>query len=169
MKKRLIVSLALLLVSCGSPVTPGVSPSPTETPATTSTPSVLCQDMTHVYHPARLIVLATCVSVKGVVQYVRVEADGDRHILVRIDPGQVDPKGGNWTNSANDTYQHGDLVTEPVCISTPTQTDAVSVCAGYHNPTYVPSVGDHVIVSGSWVLDTNHGWLEIHPAVYQLI
>lgn len=27
----------------------------------------------------------------------------------------------------------------------------------------VPSVGDHLAVFGTWVLDTHNGWNEIHP------
>ena len=45
-----------------------------------------------------------------------------------------------------------------------TQADAVSACAGYHNPLVIPPVGAHVTVTGAYVLDLDHGsWAEIHP------
>ncbi|MFL5767438.1 MAG: excalibur calcium-binding domain-containing protein, partial [Actinomycetota bacterium] len=47
----------------------------------------------------------------------------------------------------NDTEQGGALVTE--------------VMPGQHLP--IPSTGEHVAVFGTWVLDTDHGWNEIHP------
>ena len=126
--------------------------------------------MTHVYNPQRLKVLSMCEHVTGIVEIIRVEADGDYHILVHVDPNQPDPAGGQWIDSANITYQHGDLVTEPVCEHAITQADAVSACQGYTNPTYVPKVGDHVLVSGPWVQDMDHfSWDEIHPATYQLL
>ncbi len=27
----------------------------------------------------------------------------------------------------------------------------------------IPKLGDHIAIDGPWVLDTNHGWREIHP------
>lgn len=129
--------------------------------------------MTHVYHSYRLHVLSACEHVTGIVEIIRVEADGDYHILVHVDPNQPDPQGGAWINACNTTClggaEHGDLVTEPVCMHPITQADAVSACVGYSNPAVLPKVGDHVIVSGPWVKDNDHGWLEIHPATYQVI
>jgi hypothetical protein len=169
---------ALVLAACTPSPTPTPSPSPAQTPsqAPSAAPSVspvggVCQDFSHVYHSYRLKVLAQCVHVSGIVEIVRLEADGDRHILVHLDPGQVDPNGGGYINQANTTYQHGDLVTEPVCTNLPvTQADAIASCAGYRNPTFVPVVGQHVEVSGPWVLDLDHySWAECHPATYDLL
>ena len=179
MRKLIILAgMIVLLVGCTTPspiptTTPTASSTtiPTQIPVSSPSPSSgMCQDMTHVYNPSRLLVLSPCQHVTGIVEIIRIEADGDYHILVHVDPNQLDPTGGNWINSANTTYQHGDLVTEPVCEHAITQTDAVSVCAGYTNPTYVPKAGDHVEVSGPWVEDTAHfNWREIHPAVYTLL
>jgi hypothetical protein len=36
-------------------------------------------------------------------------------------------------------------------------------CNGWTNPLYLPNVGEHVRVTGPWVLDPSHGWNEIHP------
>ncbi len=80
----------------------------------------------------------------------------------------LDQAYANLTNSANDQYQYGDLVVEIICVGPITQADAVSACQGYTNIISIPDVGEHVTVSGPYVLDTEHyNWAEIHP-VYAL-
>jgi hypothetical protein len=111
----------------------------------------------HVYSPDRLRLLAPCVSVTGVIDAIRTERDGDLHVLLRLDPGQA-----RYVNAKN-ALEEGDLVLEPVCVNQPTQADAVSACSGYTNPLTIPPQGAHVSVTGAWVLDLDHGWLEIHP------
>lgn len=144
-----------------SPLPPPVSPKPP--PATGCLqPS---DPASHTYHPARLTVLNACVTVTGRIAVERPEADGDYHILLAVDAGQLDPNGGNWINSQNTAIQHGDLIVEPNCELSVSQSDAVSTCAGYHNPVVVPPIGTHVRVRGAWVLDTQHGWQEIHPVM----
>ena len=77
----------------------------------------------------------------------------------------LDAAYGNLTNSAN---LYGELVVEIVCVGQVTQSDAVSACQNYSNSIPVPGPGEHISVSGPYVLDTEHGdWAEIHP-VYQL-
>jgi hypothetical protein len=66
-------------------------------------------------------------------------------------------------NSYNTSGQHGDMVVEPVCVVTVTQSDAVASCTGFTNTVYIPNVGEHVLVTGSYVTDNVHGWNEIHP------
>lgn len=112
----------------------------------------------HVYHPARLHVINKCVSVTGTIDRSTKEADGDVHIRLK-----VDSKYSFMLNAKNNSIQHGDLVLEPVCEATPTQTDAVSACTNYHSSVTVPAVGTHVQVVGPYVLDADHGWNEIHP------
>jgi hypothetical protein len=56
-------------------------------------------------------------------------------------------------------------VVEIICVGPITQADAVSACQGYTNNIPIPDVGEHIIVSGPYVLDTEHyNWAEIHPA-----
>jgi hypothetical protein len=112
----------------------------------------------HVYNPGRLHLLAACVTVNGTVDIIRAEKDGDVHILLRLDAGQ-----DKYINAKNVSTENGDLVLEPVCVRAVTQLDAVSACAGYVNPLPIPAVGSHVAVTGAWVLDVDHGWMEIHP------
>jgi hypothetical protein len=109
----------------------------------------------HIYHPDRLRLLARCMTVRGRVTELRWEPDGDLHILLATRSGLV--------NAANNSYEHGDLVLEEICQGTVTQADAVAACRGVPRNLTVPSVGDRVTVSGSYVLDADHGWMEIHP------
>ena len=134
---------------------PGLPSSPTPIAATGTgcgNPSA------HVYNPQRLHLLAACTRVTGTIAAVRAEADGDLHVLLRLDAGQE-----RYVNAKNIGDEQGDLVLEPVCVKAVTQADAVTACAGYVNPLVVPAVGTHTAVTGAWVLDTDHGWLEIHP------
>ncbi len=102
--------------------------------------------------------LKPCIEVEGVIEAVRHEPDGDDHIRLRVsDAALVNPK--------NVSEQHGDLVLEPVCEHAVTQADAVTACAGYRSDVRVPPVGTRVRAVGPWVLDTAHGWLELHPVI----
>jgi hypothetical protein len=74
-----------------------------------------------------------------------------------LDVGQ-----SGFLNAKNMSDQHGDLVVEPVCMHSVTQSDAVAACKGYISPSKIPPVGSHVKVTGSFVLYTAHGWLELH-------
>jgi hypothetical protein len=128
-------------------------------------PSACGDPHAHVYNPDRLQVLAPCVTVRGTIESIRFEPDGDDHIRLRVDQDQRDPNGGHYINPGNSVNQGGDLVLEPVCERQPTQRDAVATCSSYHNSLVIPPSGSHVIVTGAWVYDTNHGWNEIHPLV----
>jgi hypothetical protein len=98
------------------------------------------------------------VTVTGTIDVIRTESDGDLHVLLRLDPGQ-----GKYINAKNVSAERGDLVLEPVCVNIPTQTDAISACQGYQNRIPIPAIGTHASVTGAWVLDLDHGWMEIHP------
>ena len=39
----------------------------------------------------------------------------------------------------------------------------MGACKGYVNNVELPKVGDHVKVTGSYVIDSHNGWAEIHP------
>lgn len=149
-----------LTTSSAIPTT--TAPRPT-TSASAPAASDVCHGLAHVYNPGRLHVLASCLSVRGVIISVRQEPDGDLHVLLRVDADQRDPRGSRFTNAVNDAKQGGNLVLEPVCEGPVIQPHAVGACAGYRNPLVVPALGSHVVVTGPWVLDAPHGWLEIHP------
>lgn len=141
-----------------------VSPSPTTSPIAAAACVQPDDPSSHVYHPDRLQVLQPCIAASGTIDFERKEADGDYHIGLKLDPQYA-----SLVNACNATClngaEHGDLVLEPVCELPVTQADAVSACAGYHNPLLVPPVGSHVTVTGAYVLDLDHGWAEIHPVM----
>ena len=116
----------------------------------------------HVYNPYRLTIVKSCITASGVVDNVLQEADGDYHVRLALDS-----QYSNLTNAGNQ-HQYGDLVVEIICALPITQSDAVSACQNYTNNITVPSISDHITVTGPYVLDTNHyNWAEIHP-VYTL-
>jgi len=112
----------------------------------------------HVYHSSRLHVNTDCISVSGTVYSLIYEADGDIHIRLTVDTPYT-----YMLNATNYSGQYGRLVCEPLCATTVTQADAVASCTGFTNSVYIPAVGEHVIVTGSYVTDNDHGWNEIHP------
>jgi hypothetical protein len=112
----------------------------------------------HVYHAYRLHVISACKTVIGSVDDVRQEPDGDTHILLK-----PDPQYAGLANAGNIDQEHGDLVLEPVCAGDVSQADAVTACHGFTSRVTSVSAGDRIRVTGSYVLDADHGWMEIHP------
>jgi hypothetical protein len=133
----------------------------TSVPTGSSGASCAVTDQNHyVYHPDRLQVVQPCLRVSGVVDAVRDEADGDKHILLHLDP-----QDQHLLQPANQNEQ-GDLVVEPVCVGQVSQQDAVDICASDPDPfaAPLPAVGDHVWMEGRYVYDLDHGgWAELHP------
>jgi hypothetical protein len=68
-------------------------------------------------------------------------------------------------NGGNVSDRHGDLVAEIICVGTVTQADAESACAGHVNQVAVPSAGERISISGTYVLDADHGWMEIELGI----
>jgi hypothetical protein len=118
----------------------------------------------HIYHDYRLKVIEQCKTVTGVVESKKKEKDGDWHIRLRLDAGQE-----NLLNEKNMSGQHGCLVIEVICACEVSQSDAIGSCENYINNVKVPEIGEHVSVTGSYVLDADHGWNEIHPITKILI
>jgi hypothetical protein len=112
----------------------------------------------HVYSPKRLKQLASCVSVTGTIDESNVDEDGDQHFLLKLDPGQ-----DTLVNKRNDKKKSGDIVLEVVCANPSTMKKPKAACAGYTNPIRLPAVGEHVKATGTYVLDSHNGWVEIHP------
>ena len=123
--------------------------------------SVVC-DATlwdYVYQPSRLKIINDCTSVSGIIASIRVEADGDYHIGLN-----VDSQYQNLINKENIQKQHGNLVLEVICQKQVKQENAIEACSNYSGHIDIPNIGDHVIVTGPYVLDLQHGgWAEIHP------
>ena len=132
-------------------------------PGVASYPAVGCtptdQDR-YVYNPDRLVMKARCLRASGVIDAIRQEADGDLHILLRLDaPYQ------RYLTPANQGQELGDLVVEPVCVHPVSQADAIAPCAADPDPIQnLPHTGMRVWMEGRYVLDMGHGgWAELHP------
>jgi len=154
----------LVLVACGESSTSNVASLAPASPSSASGSSTTCPDdpHAHVYSPDRLRLLVPCVTLIGTIELERAEPDGDFHVRLRLDAGQM-CGGDPCINADNVSRQAGDLVLEPVCETPITQADAVAACQGYNNPLMVPPLGSYVAASGPFVLDLDHGWNEIHP------
>ena len=112
----------------------------------------------HVYDPSRLEVRDKCKVVTGIVKELGENEDGDTHLLLKLDPGQED-----LLTKRNIKKKDGNLVAEVVCANKITDKKAVEACRGFSNSIALPAVGDHVRVTGSYVLDSHNDWAEIHP------
>jgi hypothetical protein len=110
----------------------------------------------HLYDPRRLKVIADCRTITGTVMTQHHSDDGDVDMRVKPDPPFV-----GMLNAAN----NGTMQVEALCKGTikPDTPEATVSCGGFHGTVAIPAVGAHVQVTGSYVLDTNHNWMEIHP------
>lgn len=106
-------------------------------------------------------------TVTGTVAYIPDENDGDVHVDLALQTNE-----SRLLNQANYAHQDGQLVTEivpadqPGCTPgqppRPTEgTYSYGLCSGADVAT--PLVGEQVAVTGPYVLDADHGWMEIHP------
>lgn len=111
-----------------------------------------------VYNPERLNVLDTCKVVTGIIEESDANEDGDQHMLLKLDAGFED-----LLTKRNMKKKQGNLVIEAVCMNNITEKKVGKTCEGYVNHVQIPKVGDHVRVTGSYVIDSHNGWAEIHP------
>lgn len=113
-----------------------------------------------VHNPDRLQVLDRCKHAEGIVVDVAREDDGDYHIWFKVDPGYE-----YLLNPENHFQARPALLAEvtPDCPPTTNPPDAQSAAKCPRSSLPIPVIGEHVAVNGPWVLDTDHGWREIHP------
>jgi hypothetical protein len=118
-----------------------------------------------VHGPDRLKVLSPCAVFQGTVAEAPVKnADGDVSFQVSPDPGFA-----SFLNAHNRSEGglHVEIVPrdQPGC--TPGQpvhagdVPDLGTCSG--RDVAAPPLGTHVRIVGSWVLDRNNAWFEIHP------
>ena len=112
----------------------------------------------YVYNPERLQVINKCKTVTGVIEESSADEDGDQAMLLKLDNGQED-----LLTKRNTKKKHGDLVIEAVCANKTNSGKVGNTCVGYINKIQIPKLGDHVKVTGSYVIDSHNGWAEIHP------
>src|SRR5437868_2801408 len=138
-------STALAVTATFAAAAAGCGSSNSKTASTTSSATPTCRApadvLAGVYHPDRLHVLSPCRAVSGTVVGLSHEEDGDLHIALDT--------GGALTNAVNASDVDGSLVVEFMPRD------------GGHLP--APTVGEHISLTGAWVLDANHGWNELHP------
>jgi hypothetical protein len=111
-----------------------------------------------VYNPTRLTQVKSCIVATGVIEESNADDDGDQHFLLKLDKGE---KG--LLNKRNTKKKKGDLVVEIVCANPVKLKKVAATCVGYRNTVMIPSVGAHVRVTGTYVVDGHNGWTEIHP------
>jgi hypothetical protein len=153
-RKKASIIIGLLIFLTGGTAFAGTPPAPLPG----STPVCDSSLWSHVYHSYRLVINTDCMSVTGIVGDCYSEADGDYHIRL-----QVDTQYRYLLNSVNVSDEYGDLVCEPICVATITQTDAEAPCQGLTNNVYIPTIGEYVKITGPYVTDNDHGWNELHP------
>lgn len=157
-----VVLIGYLAAHSSGSTTPRAAVSPSPSSLTAAKPVCVGDPRAHVYSPDRLQLLAACIELTGTIDLEKAQPDGDYHVRLHLDPGQT-CAAQPCVDADNVSQQGGDLILEPVCENPITQADAVAACQGYHNPLVLPPVGSHVSVMGPFVLDTDHGWNEIHP------
>ena len=110
----------------------------------------------HVYEPERLRVLADCTAIEGGVVSLNRGSDGDLHIA-------LDPDDAAVLNLVNALHGQRHLVVEIICEHEAERDDIKAVCAGLAPSVPIPSVGERIRVTGSYVTDRDIGWNEVHP------
>ena len=146
------IALLALVPACG-----GSSASPT---AAAVQPQCDPSLWNNVYDPTRLKVMASCMTITGTIINQHTSDDGDIDMEFALDPPFA-----NLLNSGNVAKLSGNLNIEAICQASiqPDTPQAVPACHGLPRLLTLPPVGAHVQVTGTYVLDTNHGWMEIHP------
>jgi hypothetical protein len=146
--------IAVILSGCSQAGTPVASQPSPGTQCGSGPP------LAGIYQPDRLQVLATCRHAAGKVVSVVPEEDGDYHVWIVLDAAYSD-----LMNHENHFQGVPTMLAEivPDCPANAAPADGPS--AEHCPPTklIIPAAGQRIAIDGPWVLDTNHGWLEIHP------
>ena len=157
----LIAALLSVVAGCNLPTRPERPPEHAQAPACDASL------WAHVYHGRfpiaedRLQVINPCLTVSGIIVKARPEKDGDWHIQL-----DLDPEYQSLVNQANLDKQHGHLVLEPICSKSVSQKDTIAegVCDGFSQTIFTRDLlGKRVTATGAYVIDREHGWMELHP------
>jgi hypothetical protein len=114
----------------------------------------------HMHDVQRIKIVKPCQTVTGVIATVGTSDDGDIDMQLTLDS-----PFGDLLNSANISKLNGNLQIEAICqvAVKPDVPDALRTCANFKGTVPIPAIGTHVQVTGVYVLDSDHGWMEIHP------
>jgi hypothetical protein len=131
--------------SSGTPAAPAASP--VNAAATSGEADAKCRQepLTGVSDPKGLEVKEACKTVSGTVESVVELKSGNERIVLKPDKEFAD-----LINEKNTKLQHGNLVVEIIPLDKP------NIPA--------PKKGEHVGVTGAYVLDKQQGWMAIAPA-----
>jgi hypothetical protein len=155
-RRTALTILTLVVIVCACSQATGL-------PASPSAPPAGCRPgppEAGVYNPSRLQVIDPCKHGEGVVVDVAHEDDGDYHVWFRADAGYE-----NLLDSQDHFQARPAMLAEiiPDCPPATDPPDAASAARCPKTKLPIPKIGEHIAVDGPWVLDTNHGWREIHP------
>jgi hypothetical protein len=115
--------------------------------------------------PSRLRVINPCISITGIVDVIRLHPpDGDTNLGIKLDSQyNYMLTKANYSNK----LMHGDMWIEMICQHKNVSDNPIKKggCKGYSGPHFiVPAKGEHVKITGSYVLDIREGGhAEIHP------
>ena len=155
------------------PLTPSPTPEKTWECIPEAFKASIKAPLANVYQPERLTLIRPCLTVKGTVVSAKPSkkllSDGDHHIKLKLFPEYE-----SLLNKRNIEAQGGNLVLEMVPADqeecTPSKLSQIPslVLAGLDTQCSqrrlrMPEVGQSIQVSGPYVLDTVHGWMELHP------
>ena len=114
----------------------------------------------HMHDVQRIKIVRSCQTVTGTIATVHSSDDGDVDMQLTLDAPFV-----GLLNATNNSNLNGNLQIEAICQVPvhPDVPDAQRTCAGFSGTVPLPRVGTHVQVTGVYVLDSDHGWMEIHP------
>ena len=163
MKKIFLVTAVVLVVLVVYYLRVGIATPPPNNQGTSCDMSL----WEHVYHgrfPSaedRLEVINPCLTITGTIVSARPEKDGDWHIQL-----DLDSEYRSLLNQANLEKQQGYLVLEPICSNHVSQTDTLEegVCDGFSQDIFDAGLrGYRVAATGAYVIDRQHGWMELHP------
>ena len=116
--------------------------------------------MANVRDPSRLRVVSSCATASGVVRGGDQQHDDDLDLFLAPDRGSAKLlNDGNRRNTRNALLLEIVPADQPGC--RPGHPVRFGTCTGANlRP---PKAGSHVTVTGPYVLDRAHGWMEIHP------
>jgi hypothetical protein len=131
--------------------------------ATHPSPASACgsgRPLAGIYQPDRLQILDPCQHAVGLVVSVVPEDDGDYHVWIVVDPAYSD-----LLNAENHFQGKPTMLAEivPDCPANTPPPDGPAADKCPPTRLTVPTAGQRISIDGPWVLDTNHGWREIHP------
>jgi hypothetical protein len=152
-----LTALAVLMCACSQATgtVAGASPSLSQASKCRSGPPEA-----GVHNPDRLQVLDPCKHAEGIVVDVAHEDDGDYHVWFTADAGY------EYLLNPNNHFQAKPAMLAeitPDCPSSTNPPDAQSAARCPKTKLTIPKLGQHIAIDGPWVLDTDHGWREVHP------